>query len=92
MNSVYRDKVDEIQALNSLTEDAAEAVRSSIQGARMTVSHLPADLSGPINDGANSAFVLGMNDAMFIAAFILWGTALFTLVFLPTHVQRSTDE
>jgi EmrB/QacA subfamily drug resistance transporter len=92
MNSVYRDKINEIQALSSLSEDAAEAIRSSIQGAQMTVSSLPADLSGPISDGANSAFVSGMNDAMFIAAFILWGTALFTLAFLPTQVQRSTDE
>jgi hypothetical protein len=87
MNSVYRDKIGEIQVLNSLTKDAADAVRSSIQGAHITASHLPADTAGMISDGANRAFVSGMTEAMFIAAFILWATALFTLVFLPREVQ-----
>jgi EmrB/QacA subfamily drug resistance transporter len=89
MNSVYRDKIGEIQVLSSLTKDVADAVRSSIQTAHIAASNLPVDISGTIDDGANRAFVSGMSDAMFIAAFILWATALFTLAFLPTHVKSS---
>jgi hypothetical protein len=51
-------------------------------------SALSSDVAGIINDGANSAFVLGMNDAMFIGTFIVGGTALFALIFLPRHIQR----
>jgi len=91
MNSVYRDKINEIQVLHYLTEDAADAVRSSIQGAHITASDLPVDISGPISEGANRAFVSGMTDAMFISAFILWGTAIFTLAFLPTQVRPGAD-
>jgi hypothetical protein len=29
-----------------------------------------------------------MNDAMFIGAFIVWGTALFMFIFSPRKIQR----
>ena len=91
MNSTYRGKIGEIQVLDSLTNDAADAVRSSIPGAHIIASDLPANISGAIVDGANHAFVLGMTDAMFVGAFILWGTALFTIVLLPRKVQRQDE-
>lgn len=88
MNSTYREKISEIQVLSSLPQDIGDAVSRSIQTAHITAGYLPGDVAGIINDGANSAFVLGMNNAMFIGAFIIGGTALFALIFLPRHVQR----
>ena len=88
LNGVYRDKIDEIPDLSSLTASAVDAVRSSIQSAHIIAENLPADVAGIIDDTSNEAFVLGMNDAMFIGALILWGTALLTLIFLPRKIQR----
>ena len=81
MNSTYRDKVSEIQALSSLAQDVTDAVHRSIQTAHITAGNLPGDVAGIINDGANRAFVSSMNDAMFIGAFIVGGTAFFALIF-----------
>ena len=94
MNSAYREKIGEISVLSSLPEQASDAIRSGIQSAQITIGKLfdlgllSADDVNVINDGARNAFVLGMNDAMFVGAFILGGTALFALIFLPRHVQR----
>jgi len=88
-NSIYRHNIGEIPVLSSLTESAADAVRSSIQAAHITAEHLSIDVAGIVDDGANRAFVSGMSHALFIGAFILWGTAIFTLAFLPTRVRPS---
>lgn len=94
MNSTYREKIGEIPVLSSLPQDVGDAVSRSIQTAHITADNLltagniPSDVAGIINDGANSAFVLGMNDAMFIGTFIVGGTALFALIFLPRHIQH----
>lgn len=88
MNSTYRSEISKIPVLNSLSMVAADAVRSSIQAAHAIAGTFSPDISGPIANGANRAYVLGMTDAMFIGAFILWGTALFTLVLLQGKAQR----
>jgi Na+/melibiose symporter-like transporter len=88
MNSTYRGEIAKIPALSSLPQDVGDAVSRSIQTAHIMASNLPGDVAGIINDGANNAFVLGMNDAMFIGAFLVGGTALFALIFLPRKIQR----
>jgi len=88
MNATYRDEIAEISVIKTLPQDAANAIHSSIQAAHITAGNLPSDIAGIIDKGANDAFVLGMNDAMFIGAFIVWATALFTFAFLPRNVQR----
>jgi MFS family permease len=94
MNSIYRENIGEIPVLSSLPKQASDAIRSGIQSAQITISKLfdlgmlHSDDVNIINDGAKNAFVSGMNDAMLIGAFVVWGTALFALIFLPRHIQR----
>ncbi len=87
LNGIYRDKIDQTPVLNSLAEDVVDAVRNSIQSAHITAGNLPADIASTINDTTNEAFVSGMTEAMFLGALVLWGTALFTFVFLPNKIR-----
>ena len=88
LNAIYRGKIDEITALPSLTGDAVGAIRSSIQSAHIVAGDLPVDIATTINDRANEAFVLGMNHAMFLGALVFCGAAFFSLILLPSKIQR----
>jgi EmrB/QacA subfamily drug resistance transporter len=90
MNNNY---LHHVAALRSeIPLQAYDAVSSSIQGA-----HIAAQVGGPamahaIIGVANNAFVSGMTEAMFIAAFIMAGASLFTLAILPAEVRCIEEE
>jgi EmrB/QacA subfamily drug resistance transporter len=102
MNRVY---LENIASLQSLTEQYPipqesfdqlyEVVSSSIQGAHIVVANAPAMMPEAMKETilttANSAFVMGMTEAMTIGAFIMFGAALFALVVLPAQVQRPKE-
>jgi EmrB/QacA subfamily drug resistance transporter len=87
MNATYLDKIEGLDIVASLPAEAAEAVRSSIQGAHIVAGQLPSDASQAVVDGTNAAFTAGMNDAMFIGAIIMGICALITFILLPQRVQ-----
>lgn len=85
MNNTYLDQVASLRA--QLPPDAYGVVSSSIQGAHAVANQIGGPMSGAIIDVANKAFASGMADAMFIAAFIMVGAALFTLRVLPAEIR-----
>jgi EmrB/QacA subfamily drug resistance transporter len=91
MNATYLDRIEDLNIIAGLPEGAVEAVRSSIQGAHIAAGQFPPGISQSIIEGSNEAFTFGMTDAMFIGAIIMWASALFTLVLLPSRVQAPED-
>jgi len=92
MNATYLDRIEGLSFMSSLPDGAAEAVRSSIQGAHIVAEQFPPEISQAIIKGSSEAFTFGMTDAMFIGSFIMFAAALFTLVFLPSHVQAMKED
>ncbi|MFA4836120.1 MAG: MFS transporter [Dehalococcoidia bacterium] len=91
MNATYLDKIDNVKIVDSLPEGAAEAVRSSIQGAHIAAGQLSADVSQTIVEKSNVAFTSGMTDAMFIGAIIMMVASVLTLIILPKRVQAPEE-
>lgn len=87
MNATYLDKVGNLQVLTSLPEEAAEAVRSSVQGAHIIAGTLPPDMAQEVIQGANEAFTVGMTDAMFIGALIMVVCAGISFFMLPRRAR-----
>lgn len=87
MNATYLDRIGDLKVVATLPEAAAEAVRSSVQGAHIIASDLPADTAQEIIEGANEAFTVGMTDAMFIGAVIMGVCALVSFILLPRRAR-----
>ena len=94
MNATYLDKVADVNAIASLPGEAAEVVRSSVQGAHIIAAKLPADISQIIIDASNEAFTSGMTEAMFTGAIVMWACSFITLILLPkrTKVLQEREE
>lgn len=92
-NNVYLAHVNSLELMNTLPTQAAEAIRSSIQGAHIVADRLNIPIVSPlITDTANQAFVLGMTEAMFIGSIIMFGAAILTFAILPAEIRPSTED
>jgi hypothetical protein len=95
LNNVY---IEEVRALLTqlpdLPEQAFEGVRDSIQGAHFVAAdpNLPPEVSAAILNVADTAFVNGITDAMFVGALIMAGASLLAFVFLPAKVRPPAEE
>lgn len=97
MNRTYLHNVEtllENPMLANLPEQATEAIRSSIYGAHYVaeevVSKLPLvgeNLSNVIKETTSTAFVTGMQNALLVAAAIMVGAAVVTLLILPARIR-----
>lgn len=87
MNATYLDKIGNSSFMASLSEEAAEVVRSSVQGAHIIAGELPADISHSVIEGSNEAFTSGMTEAMFVGAIMMGVCALITFILLPKRAQ-----
>ena len=87
MNATYLDKIARVEVIASLPEQAADTIRSSIQGAHIVAGGLPADVAKAIIDGSNEAFTVGMTDAMFIGAIIMGVCAIISFILLPRRAR-----
>ncbi|MFC1993692.1 DHA2 family efflux MFS transporter permease subunit [Chloroflexota bacterium] len=91
MNATYLDRIKDINVINSLPDGAAEAIRSSIQGAHIVAGQFSPEIAQEIVQGSSEAFTFGMTDAMFIGSIIMFATALFTVIFLPSRVRTVSE-
>lgn len=85
INNTYLDQVAALKT--QLPPEAYGAVSSSIQGAHYVAGQLGGPAASAIVEVANKAFASGMADAMFIAAILMVGAALFTLRVLPSEIR-----
>ena len=83
MNASYLERIEGLSFMSSLPDAAAEAVRSSIQGAHIVAGQFPAEVSQAIIKGSSEAFTSGMTEAMFIGSIIMFVTFVITLIILP---------
>ncbi len=90
MNDTYLDKVSQLESL--APPQVYEVVRSSIQGAHMVAAQIGGQTSEMLVSVANDAFVSGMTDGMFAAAFVMGAAALFTFLVLPREPHCLEDE
>lgn len=93
LNTTYRAGIAPSleQAGSLLPQAAADAIRSSIQGAHI-VANNPAAVAfrQTILDATNSAYVTGMQQALVVGGLIMFGAALIALATLPHQVQAPT--
>ncbi|NLX09602.1 MAG: MFS transporter [Chloroflexi bacterium] len=85
MNNTYLDQV--VALRTQLPGEVYDVVSGSIQGAHVVASQVGGPTSTALLDVANRAFASGMADAMFIAAIVMVGAALFTLSVLPSEIR-----
>ncbi len=85
MNHTYLHQITSLKA--QLPPEAYAAVSSSIQGAHAVAHQIGGPLASAITGIADQAFAAGMADAMFIAAIVMVGAALFTLRVLPSQIR-----
>jgi EmrB/QacA subfamily drug resistance transporter len=90
MNNNYLSHIAGLKA--QVPAEAYAAVSNSIQGAHVIAARIGDPLGQAVIDVSNKAFVSGMTEAMFIAAFIMAGASLFTLAFLPAEVRCIEEE
>ena len=69
--------------------DVIAQISSSIQGAHAVAATMPAQMAQVVVDTANSAFVAGITQAMFIGAVISGMGALLVFLALPTIQERT---
>jgi hypothetical protein len=75
--------------LTALSDDAFDAIGSSIQGALLVAQRsVDPDVARLIADTANQAFVAGMTTAILAGATVLILAAVATFLIVPAHVQR----
>lgn len=83
----YRAGVDHLATVfPQLGADLIEQISSSIQAAHIIGATLPADVGSVVIETANSAFIGGINQAMFIGAAISLAGALVTFFALPANL------
>ena len=93
MNSVYISKINALKDTLSSTPQVFEAVRSSIQRAHYVAQKIAdPQLSQMIVTKADEAFVSGMVRATLIAAIIMAGASVVTLIILPSRVRPAKEE
>jgi EmrB/QacA subfamily drug resistance transporter len=95
MNNVYQRGVSGLHLeLPQLPETAYEAISSSIQAAHIVANNpsVPETVREVIIRTTDAAFITGMNQAMFIGALIMLGSAIFALVFLPAQATRIEED
>jgi DHA2 family multidrug resistance protein-like MFS transporter len=91
LNGIYLDRIAKLEVVAALPREAYEAVRNSIQSAQIVALDFPEEIAGQIVAGSSDAFVLGMSDAMFIAAMVMVAASVIALVILPTHIRPSQE-
>jgi len=88
LNAIYRENLTQLlDTLPQPPEALRETLLRSIQGAHMVASQLP-DHAQAIIEVSKAAFVTGMQQALLIAAIVMFVAAILTLLFLPDHPKR----
>ena len=87
LNATYLNKIAGLEIVASLPEEAYEAIQNSIQSAHIVAEQFPEDISLQIIRGTGEAFTSGMNEAMFIAASVMFVAAIITLFILPNRIR-----
>lgn len=91
LNGVYRGSLAlPLQALPQIPDPARQVILRSIQGAHVVASQLPGNSGGIIN-AAQAGFVSGMQQALLLAALVMFGSAVLMFLLLPDHAQRSPE-
>ena len=93
-NSQYLAGVSDLQKqIPLMPAEGMEAIKSSIQAAHFVANDPRAALfKDQILKTVDTAFVNGMTHAMMIGAVVMFGGALFALVFLPAIAVRLADD
>ncbi len=93
-NAQYLAGVSNLKQQIPLMPDAGmEAIKSSIQAAHFVANDPRAALfKDVILKTVDTAFVDGMTHAMMVGAIVMFGGALFALVFLPAVAKRMEDD
>ncbi len=93
-NSQYLAGVSDLKAqIPLMPDEGMEAIKSSIQAAHFVANDPRAVLfKDQILKTVDTAFVSGMTHAMMIGAIVMFGGALFALVFLPAIATRLADD
>ncbi len=91
MNTAYLSGIEPLRT--TLPVDVFEKVASSVQGAHLAADSatLTSALSQQIIDTSNAAFLVGMSRALTLGALMMGLAAVFVLVALPRHIQRSGE-
>lgn len=94
LNDHYREGVSGLgQQLPMIPAERLAAVESGIQAAHIVADFAPVPAATQlITDTANTAFVDGMNAAMWVAMVVMAGALVFVLAFLPNKVQSAEEE
>jgi EmrB/QacA subfamily drug resistance transporter len=87
MNSIYQDKIENLEVISSLPEWAHEPIRSSIQSAHMVAGQFTDDISQQIVYGSSRAFTSGMTEATLVGAVVTMVASLIVLRILPTRIH-----
>jgi EmrB/QacA subfamily drug resistance transporter len=91
LNGVYRETlIPSIQGLSQITEPMRETILRSIQGAHIVASHL-SDGAQRIMDASQVGFVAGMQQALLLAALVMFVSAILNFFWLPDQVKRTPD-
>jgi hypothetical protein len=78
--------------MGNLTPAQLATSQSSVEGAHLVAAALNnPDVAHSLITTANQAYVVGMNQALIVGAFVLIGASLFALRFLPAQVRRSEE-
>ncbi|UCC59682.1 MAG: MFS transporter [Dehalococcoidia bacterium] len=91
MNGIYLDKIAVLEVISSLTDEAYQTIRNSIQSAHIVAEQFPEEIARQIVDGSSQAFTSGMKEAMFIAAVVMGVAAVIALLILPTRIRPSQE-
>jgi EmrB/QacA subfamily drug resistance transporter len=78
--------------LETAAPQAAAVVKSSVGGAAIVASKLPADLATTLQRFANEAFVAGTHRAVILGAVVAALGALVAALFLPARAERRAGD
>ena len=91
LNGVYRENlIPAVQSLSQITEPMRETILRSIQGAHSVASQL-SDGGQHIIDASQVGFVVGMQQALLLAALVMFISAALNFLWLPDQVKRTPD-
>ncbi len=92
MFASYRSGIGQIATLlPQLTPDILQQLSGSIQAAHIIAANMPADVAQIIVANADTAFINGINQAMFIGAVISGLGALIVFFALPNKVEEHEE-
>ena len=91
LNGTYRENLTlQMSVLEQISEPMRETMMRSIQGAHVVAGQLSDGAQG-IVDAAEFAFMAGMQQALLVAALVMFVSAVLMFLFLPDQAKRTPD-